>query len=437
MQNQQIAQCLAALNKPHLRYADIQQAISLFSELDGVNMQVVGHSFEKRPIHLFTVGTGEQTIFAWTQMHGDEATATAAVFDLLAELLFSQPDLLNLYTIHIMPMLNPDGAELQTRQTAQGIDMNRDALSLQTPEGRLLMRLAKELKPDVAFNLHDQSPYYQSGTTGNPSTIAFLAPAFDHEKTIDAPRKRAMQLIAAMNGELQQHIPNCVARYDDTHSPRSFGDNIAGLGISTILIESGAAIDDPNRQLARRMNVKAILTALNILNNELNTSIDDYFAIPENVSDGLASLLIHNLHFDGYRADVAIKQTGRYSDQFYVDFVGDKGVLAGLNTLDAANFQYQRGKVFEVTSAFDLTDDRYLELLKEGFIVFHDPNKRLNVVTSYSVLFGNQLFGNQPLGLENALRLNQPAYFLLSNRENPNDIEAAVVNGQVLQLNQI
>ena len=35
----------------------------------------------------------------------------------------------------MVPMLNPDGAERFQRRNAQGIDINRDALLLQSPEG--------------------------------------------------------------------------------------------------------------------------------------------------------------------------------------------------------------------------------------------------------------------------------------------------------------
>ena len=44
-----------------------------------------------------------------------------------------------------------------------GIDMNRDALALQTPEGRLLKQLVFDLKPDFGFNLHDKHRRYSVG----------------------------------------------------------------------------------------------------------------------------------------------------------------------------------------------------------------------------------------------------------------------------------
>ena len=53
-------------------------------------------------------------------------------------------------------MLNPDGAEAVMRYNAQGIDINRDARRLATPEGRALRRAVETLKPQFGFNLHNQ-----------------------------------------------------------------------------------------------------------------------------------------------------------------------------------------------------------------------------------------------------------------------------------------
>ena len=82
----------------------------------------------------------------WSQMHGDEPTATSALFDLYEYLQRhrSEPHvqrMLSALTVHIVPMLNPDGAERWQRRNVQGLDINRDALLLQSPEGQLLKNL--------------------------------------------------------------------------------------------------------------------------------------------------------------------------------------------------------------------------------------------------------------------------------------------------------
>lgn len=284
------------LNIPQIRRGNIEPLLALLSTEERVIVEEIGRSHQNRPINSITLGKGGIKIMAWTQMHGDEPTATAAVFDLLAILLADQgpfdfETFKRTFTLKIIPMLNPDGAEQETRVNAQGIDINRDAMALDTPEGQVLMAAAKSFQPHVGFNLHDQSPLYSAGDTDNYATIAFLAPAFNEEKHIDAPRRRAMQLIALMSQAISSDIPNSIARYDDTFAARCFGDTLAGLGISTILIESGEHPNDANRQIARKLNAISMFTAMQALldSSYSKISLDDYFALPENIKEGLIS----------------------------------------------------------------------------------------------------------------------------------------------------
>ena len=136
-------------------------------------------------------------------------------------------------------MVNPDGAELFQRRNNFEIDLNRDAVRQQTPEGKLLKEVFDSLKADFGFNLHDQSKYYNARLTDSPATISFLAPAYDYEKHINTTRGNAMKIIVQMNDIIQKYAPGQVGRYSDEFEPRAFGDNIQKWGTSTILIESG------------------------------------------------------------------------------------------------------------------------------------------------------------------------------------------------------
>jgi len=282
------------LNVPQIRRRNIEPLLASLANEKEVVIEEIGRSYQNRPIQSLTLGEGAIRIMAWTQMHGDEPTATAAVFDLINILLTNQgpfdfATFKQTFTLKIIPMLNPDGAERETRINAQCIDINRDAVALQTPEGRLLLDTANTFQPHLGFNLHDQSPFYSAGPTDNDATLAFLAPAFNQEKTIDDARKRAMQLIVLMSNAVSAHIPNSIARYDDAYGPHCFGDNLAGLGISTILIESGEHPNDANRQIARKLNVVSILTAMQAMSDSSYTeiSLDNYFSLPENIKEGL------------------------------------------------------------------------------------------------------------------------------------------------------
>ena len=67
-------------------------------------------------------------------------------------------------SLHFVPMLNPDGAARFQRHNAAGIDVNRVARRLATPEGRALKAVHDRMRPEFGFNLHDQSPRFRSGT---------------------------------------------------------------------------------------------------------------------------------------------------------------------------------------------------------------------------------------------------------------------------------
>jgi hypothetical protein len=60
-------------------------------------------------------------------------------------------------------------------------------------------------------------------------------------------------------------VTDHIAKYDDTFNPRAFGDLIGAWGASTVLIESGAWADDPQKQHLRKANFVGILSALDAI----------------------------------------------------------------------------------------------------------------------------------------------------------------------------
>jgi len=230
-------------------------------------MTPVGRSAEGRTISMLKMGAGKTTVLLWSQMHGDESTATMAIMDMLK--FFSQePDhvvtqsILNKLNLLLIPMLNPDGAERFQRRTAQSIDMNRDALALKTPEARILKETRDTYRPNFGFNLHDQDPRYSVGETRNVSAIALLAPAFDESRSDNNVRLPAKKVAATLATVLREFIPKNVSKYDDAFEPRAFGDNIQKWGTSTVLIESGGWPGDREKMFVRKLNCVALLTTL-------------------------------------------------------------------------------------------------------------------------------------------------------------------------------
>src|SRR5215213_5265280 len=56
----------------------------------------IGKSMQGRPIRAVSFGTGTTTVLLWSQMHGDESTATMSLADIIAWLGSESPDNRNL-----------------------------------------------------------------------------------------------------------------------------------------------------------------------------------------------------------------------------------------------------------------------------------------------------------------------------------------------------
>src|SRR5687768_10604447 len=168
---------VAAIPERRFTHADYWRAIDPSVRSTAFRTETVGESILGRAIRSVSFGTGPTRILLWSQMHGDESTATMALADIFRFLSEGPPAplrerLLRELTIVFVPMLNPDGAELFQRQNALGIDVNRDARRLVTPEARALKTLRDLVQPAFAFNLHDQNARTRAGGAGVTSAIA-------------------------------------------------------------------------------------------------------------------------------------------------------------------------------------------------------------------------------------------------------------------------
>jgi len=249
------------------KHTDLVQWLKQYEEQKIIRSSPAGTSAEGRAIPLVEFGTGSTKVLLWSQMHGDEPTATMALVDIL-NFFAQEPNhrvtktLREQLTLLILPMLNPDGAERFQRRTAHGIDMNRDAIRLQTPEARILKTTQEVHKPEFGFNLHDQDPRYTAGASKNVTAIALLAPSVDEQKSETPGVRRAKHVSATFAGVMNLFISGHLARYDDTFEPRAFGDNVQKWGTSTVLVESGGWKNDREKMFLRKLNFTGILTSL-------------------------------------------------------------------------------------------------------------------------------------------------------------------------------
>jgi Predicted carboxypeptidase len=230
----------------------------------------VGTSVEGRSINMVSMGTGPVRVLLWSQMHGDEPTATAALFDVFEYFQRHRTDpavrrMLSSLTLYVIPMLNPDGAERFQRRNAQGIDINRDALNLQTSEGQVLKAVRDRFNPKVGFNLHNQSWNTSVGDPPKPASISLLSVAYDKPRSENAGRKLTKKLCTVIRDALEPYASGQVGKYDDEFEVRAFGDNLTLWGTPIVLIETGAfPASEPDPVLVR-LNFIAILSALDAL----------------------------------------------------------------------------------------------------------------------------------------------------------------------------
>src|SRR5687767_3408891 len=207
----------------NVRHKDLRKYLDELKKL-GVKIEEVGRSYANREIYQMEFGSGPIKVFLWSQMHGDEPTATSALIDMFGLLQKNRDkewvkNIEKAVTIRAVPMLNPDGAEFYLRRSTQGIDINRDALNLQTPEARLLKKLRDEWSPNIGFNLHNQNALTTAGQTNKQAAISFLVVYGDPEKTTNEGHERNKRLVSAMIGALQPYIPGHIGRYPGDWTP--------------------------------------------------------------------------------------------------------------------------------------------------------------------------------------------------------------------------
>ena len=437
----------AKLENRRFKHAQVDSLLQELKAYNSWEIRKVGESLQGRSLNLLSMGDGKVDVFLWSQMHGDESTATMAIFDILNFFRSNQfekekEEMLQNLRIHFLPMLNPDGAEKFTRRNALGIDVNRDALRLQSPEAKTLKRVRDSLEAEFGFNLHDQSKYYNAERTEKPATISFLAPAYNYEKEINAVRGDAMKVIVKMNETLQRFAPGQVGRYNDDFEPRAFGDNIQKWGTSTILIESGGYPGDPEKQEIRKLNFVSILAALNSIANGSfkDADISEYEEIPNNdrmLFDLKLTALSYELNEEEYILDLGINRAEHdlpgNSDFYYSGRIVDQGDLStsyGYEQLDASGMEFELGKIYpEVVSTREqLEKIDYADLLENGFAFLMVVPGLLN--KAYSSFPVNLV--SKDFKVDRELNPGKDANFFL--KEN-GEIRYAVINGFLTDLN--
>jgi hypothetical protein len=150
----------------------------------------VSTSEQGRDLYVATVGDGDEHVWLQGRIHGNEPYGTESLLAVLKEMgTNGSPDwtlLRETYTFHVIPMYNPDGSELNIRQTIlqdgseQRIDLNRDwgVGKFAAAESEAFYEYWTMVDPAFAVDIHHQGLKREYGT-GDEVTLSLgisLAP---------------------------------------------------------------------------------------------------------------------------------------------------------------------------------------------------------------------------------------------------------------------
>lgn len=373
-----------SINTRRFKHDDIMAIVEKLGS--DFKVKQVCTSVEGRAIKLISYGNGPINLLMWSQMHGDETTATRSIMDVFRWLAADdqynpvRAKIKSAITWHFIPMLNPDGASRYTRRNHYGIDINRDALRQQTPEGRTLKKVRDSLNADWGFNLHDQGRG-MSVDNKAPATLSLLAPAYNVEKSINDKRGDAMQLTRYLFNQVTQYVPGQIGIYDDSFEPRAFGDNIQKWGTRTILIESGGYKDDWEKEEIRKLNFIMLIAAAESIADKSyeKIKVTDYSKIPRNGEGRIRDIILRNVNYEGLVRDIALdrRETDcpdyrHYTATAFVLDLGDLSTSQAYVDFDAQGYEVKPGKIYEQEiphfSAFRELDTQ--KLWSEGYTDF-------------------------------------------------------------------
>ncbi len=338
-------------------------------------ISVVGKSVSDKPIYSIIAGTGKTKILLWSQMHGNESTTTKAVFDMLNWLKDDTEEakaIRDNFTLYILPILNPDGAELYTRENANKVDLNRDAVAQSQPESRVLREVFNAFKPDFCYNMHDQRTIFGLETEGKskPATVSFLAPAYNEERAINNHRQKAINLIIVMNDALQHYIPGQVGRFDDSFNINCVGDYFQAAGVPTVLFEAGHYQQDYEREETRKFIFFALLSGfLSIYENVIAVNKnDEYFNIPQN-KNIFYDIMYKNVNINYENKEKIAIFASQYKEVLFENYVMFQAFIKEIDNLDTAvgHIEYDCagatyvGKNGENYPEFDTKADFFIE----------------------------------------------------------------------------
>jgi hypothetical protein len=392
-----------------MKHEHVINELNIINSLnDAINIKQVGKSVENRSINLVSFGNGNTKILLWSQMHGNEPTATAAllaIFKYFAKNI-NEPfvkKIQNELSISALVMLNPDGAERFQRRNAYDIDINRDAKMLQTPEAKILKTMQEEIKPDYGFNLHDMGGRETVEGTNNILKIALMAPPYNKKNEDNPTRIKAKKVAVHIKSILDKYINGHVAKYKADYMPRAFGDAMQFWGVSTVLLETGSYTGD-NQVFLEKLNFVSLLSVFDTLAKNKLSKIDEkkYENIPlegKTVFDLLikSAQIVNGTNSKPFIGDIGINidyklKQGKIDTTGYIKDIGDLSIYSGKKVIEAENQILTPGFI----AITNKNNKNKSELLQKGFTSIVNPGEDQKIQNNFYIVDKKLLIDNIP-----------------------------------------
>ncbi len=163
----------------------------LAGSLAGVRSETIGYSLQGRAIDAFFVGSGPLVVAVIGGLHtGTELDSVEVVEELLGSFRLDRP--MSEVTLVFVPVVNPDGLELDLRVNARGVDLNRNWPSadwsefavhsgeevfagtapLSEPETAALFWFLNDLQPAMTLSFHGFAGVVEDNGAGGASALA-------------------------------------------------------------------------------------------------------------------------------------------------------------------------------------------------------------------------------------------------------------------------
>ena len=142
----------------------------LDKESDILNVEIIGQSVQGRNIYAMkfsNAGFGKDKskirIIFFAQQHGNEQSGKEGALMLAAELLKPENKyLFDKIDFVLIPQMNPDGSELNSRRNANDADLNRNHLLLTEPEVLALHSFFDKYMFEMNLDVHEYDPYSET-----------------------------------------------------------------------------------------------------------------------------------------------------------------------------------------------------------------------------------------------------------------------------------